>query len=186
VFFGVARADHSGAPKEPTAENNLIACLDVDYRDVGAVAAGVWFRGWTAAKAQHQAIATFDSVAEYEPGQFYRRELPCLLGVLQRGPRADVVIVDGYVWLADGAAGLGAHLHHAIGGVVVGVAKTRFVGASDALEVCRGKSRSPLYVSAVGMPAQAAAGQVTAMHGPHRVPTLLKLVDKLARTGGRR
>ena len=156
--------------------------MDVDYRTMGAVAAGLWFRGWTGGTADYQAIASFPAVAAYEPGQFYRRELPCLLGVLERGPRADVVLVDGYVWLGNGAAGLGAHLHTAIGKVVVGVAKTRFAGTTDAVAVCRGGSRSPLFVSAVGMSAEAAAAQVVAMHGPHRLPTLLKQVDTLARS----
>lgn len=120
-------------------------------------------------------------MADYEPGAFYRRELPCLLDVLARGPRADIVVVDGYVWLGDGKAGLGAHLHAALGGAVVGVAKTRFAGATDAIAVCRGVSRAPLYVSAAGMSTEEAAAMVAAMHGPYRVPTLLKRVDMLAR-----
>src|SRR5579885_3061597 len=162
-------------------EDVLLACVDVDYRDTEAVAAGLWFRGWTATAAQCQAVAFFAKAAEYEPGQFYRRELPCLLGVLERGPRADVVLIDGYVWLGEGKAGLGAHLHAAIGGAVVGVAKTWFAGATNVVKVCRGSSRSPLFVSAVGMPVDEAAAQVKAMHGPYRVPTLLKQVDALAR-----
>ncbi len=156
--------------------------MDVDYRDTGAIAAGLWFRGWTAASPEFQAVASFPEVAESEPGAFYRRELPCLIGVLARGPRADVVIVDGYVWLGFGLAGLGAHLHAVIGGVVIGVAKTRFASATDAVAVCRGSSQSPLFVSAVGMSADEAATNVAIMHGPYRIPTLLKQVDALARS----
>jgi deoxyribonuclease V len=155
--------------------------VDVDYRTGGAVAAGLWFRGWAAASAEQQAIALFPTVAEYEPGQFFRRELPCLLGILERGPRAEIVIVDGYVWLGAEVPGLGAHLHRAIGGIVVGVAKTRFAGATEAIAVCRGGSRSPLFVTAVGMSAEKAAANVAAMHGAYRVPTLLRQVDMLAR-----
>jgi deoxyribonuclease V len=67
--------------------------------------------------------------------------------------------------------------------VVVGVAKTRFAGAGgSAVPICRGGSRSPLYITAAGADAIDAAGWVAAMHGPHRVPTLLKRVDRLART----
>ena len=65
---------------------------------------------------------------------------------------------------------------------VVGVAKTRFAGAADAVAVCRGGSRSPLFVTAVGVDVQEAAQKVAAMHGPYRLPTLLKRVDQLART----
>jgi deoxyribonuclease V len=161
-----------------------IVCVDVDYRASVAVAAGLWFRGWAAATPEHQAVATFTTVAEYEPGAFYRRELPCLLGVLARGPQADIVVVDGYVWLAEEAPGLGAHLHAAIGGTVIGVAKTRFAAATGALPVCRGLSQSPLFVSAVGVDVATAAGWVAAMHGPHRMPTLLKQVDSVARSAG--
>ncbi len=165
-----------------TDDEIRIACVDVDYRPTGAVAAAIWFRGWATEIVEFQAVACFPDVAEYEPGAFYRRELPCLLGVLGKGPRADVLVVDGYVWLGAGAMGLGAHLHDAIGGVVVGVAKTRFASATDAIAVCRGGSLAPLYVSVVGMTPADAAAHVVEMHGPFRTPTLLKLVDTLART----
>jgi deoxyribonuclease V len=160
----------------------LIACVDVDYRDEGAIAAALWFRGWDALDAELQATEMFKDVAEYEPGAFYKRELPCLLGVLAHGPKADVIVIDGYVWLEGGKAGLGAHLHRQHGGIVLGVAKTKYAGATDAVAVCRGESTSPLYVSAIGMTAAAAAAHIIEMHGPYRVPTLLKQVDSLART----
>jgi deoxyribonuclease V len=172
----------SPRPSDLTSKDDVqIACVDVDYRTNGAVAAALWFRGWQADTAERQAVESFIEVADYEPGAFYRRELPCVLGVLALGPHADVTIVDGYVWLADGARGLGAHLHTAIGGIVVGVAKTKFAGAS-AVPICRGGSRSPLFVTSVGVEPDVAAGWIASMHGPHRLPTLLKQVDTLART----
>ena len=160
----------------------LVVCVDVDYREIGAQATGLWFRDWASDLIEVQASVGFPDAAPYEPGAFYRRELPCLLGLLALGPKADVVVVDGYVWLRDGAKGLGAHLHDAVGGIVIGVAKTRFASATDAVEVRRGASRSPLFVSAVGMPVELAAASIAAMHGPFRVPTLLKRVDGLARS----
>jgi deoxyribonuclease V len=99
-------------------------------------------------------------------------------------PRPDVLVIDGYVWLGDEHdPGLGAHLHEAIGrkGAVIGVAKTRFLRARLAHEVFRGSSRSPLFVTAVGMDASEAAAHLREMHGPHRVPTLLRRVDHLCR-----
>ncbi|MBJ2154484.1 endonuclease V [Variovorax sp. IB41] len=161
----------------------LIVCLDVDYRAETAVAAGLWFRGWTAAHEETQAIAGFREVAAYEPGAFYRRELPCLLGVLREGPLADIVIVDGYVSLEPGHPGLGAHLHDALDRQVpvVGVAKTAYRSASDVLEVLRGQSASPLFVTAIGIDLATAAAEVKRMHGEHRVPALLRAVDQLAR-----
>ena len=168
-------------PRDVTDEP-LIACVDVDYRGVGAVAAALWFRGWGAASAEAEAAVRVLRVAEYEPGEFYRRELPCLLEVLKCGPRPDAVVVDGYVWLGGGSPGLGARLQDAIGGIVVGVAKTRFAGAEDAVAVCRGGSRAPLFVTSIGMPTAEAAVRVAGMHGPYRIPMLLKQVDALARS----
>jgi deoxyribonuclease V len=163
---------------------DLIACLDVDYRDPTAVSAGIWFRDWSAASTECKATAVFDDVAEYRPGEFYHRELPCLLEVLARGPEPQVVVIDGYVWLGEGRLGLGAHLYEALRRktAVIGVAKTQFLSATEAVPVCRGKSRAPLYVTSAGVDVSQAANWVAGMHGPFRVPTLLKRVDQLART----
>ncbi len=161
----------------------LLVCLDVDYRGNKAAAAGIWFRGWSAEQQEAQAVAYFSDVAQYEPGEFYRRELPCLLGVLREGPAPDIVIVDGYVSLEQGHPGLGAHLHAALAHQVpvVGVAKTAYRSASEAVEVRRGQSGSPLFVTAVGIDVALAAAEVRRMHGEHRMPTLLRAVDQLAR-----
>jgi deoxyribonuclease V len=163
----------------------MIACIDVDYRGSGATAACVLFHAWGDAKGVSETVVPIARVEPYEPGQFFRRELPCLLAVLEAARGAPgVVVVDGYVWLADERdPGLGAHLYRALGGraVVVGVAKTRFARAGAAREVLRGTSRLPLFVTAAGMDVDEAALHVGAMHGPHRTPTLLKRVDQLCR-----
>lgn len=105
------------------------------------------------------------------------------MAILADGPVADIAVIDGYVWLAVGRAGLGMHLHEALGpdAVVVGVAKTRFAGSGHAVGVVRGASTSPLYVTAVGIDAAAAAEGVRGMAGGYRVPTLLRQVDRLCR-----
>lgn len=162
----------------------MLACLDVDYRDSFAVAACLLFDAWTAQAATAQAVIPIAAAARYEPGQFYRRELPCLLTVLEAVPRLpEILLIDGYVWLGEDRPGLGAHLHEALSGraTVVGVAKTRFVAAVSACAITRGSSRSPLYVTAAGMDAEEAARCVQSMHGAHRIPALLKQVDRLCR-----
>lgn len=161
----------------------LIVCLDVDYRPARAVAAGVWFRGWAALAPDHEASTVVPGVPDYEPGAFYRRELPCLLAVLPSRPAPDIIVVDGYAWLGPDRPGLGAHLYEALGRAVpvIGVAKTRFHSA-DAVPVVRGTSRSPLYVTAAGADVHVAADWVRSMSGPYRVPDLLGRVDRLART----
>jgi deoxyribonuclease V len=161
----------------------MYACVDVDYRPTAAVAACLLFADFADADAARTLIATLPAAAPYEPGQFYRRELPCLLQILQLvSEPLQAVVIDGYVWLGEhGAPGLGARLHEAIGVPVIGVAKTAFLGSAQAVAVYRGGSAKPLHVSAVGIPAAAAAQAVQRMHGPHRLPTLLKLVDRLCR-----
>ncbi len=163
----------------------MIAALDVDYRPSSAVAACVLFRGWTAQAPLSERVVTLGAPAPYEPGQFYRRELPCLLKALEQCEnRPDVVVIDGYVWLGDeNVPGLGGHLYQALTKqvIVVGVAKTRFANATAAVSICRGASRAPLYVTAAGMPAVEAARLVQGMHGPFRIPTLLKRADQLCR-----
>jgi deoxyribonuclease V len=165
----------------------MLACVDVDYRDEGAVAACVLFRDWADEAPAAERVERIARVEPYRPGQFYRRELPCLLAVL--GPVAEgleAVVIDGYVWLRDESApGLGGHLYEALGRAVpvVGVAKTRFRSAEVARPVLRGGSGRPLYVTAAGVSADEAARHVRAMHGPYRIPTLLKRVDQLCRGG---
>ena len=93
------------------------------------------------------------------------------------------MIIDGYVLLGAQRPGLGAHLHEALGRqvAIIGVAKTKFVRAGPVELVLRGRSRSPLFVTAVGMDVAAAASHIRTMHGPYRIPTLLKRADQLSR-----
>jgi deoxyribonuclease V len=163
----------------------MIACVDVDYRNDEAVAACVLLRAWGDEHAADEKVERLTRVEPYQPGQFYRRELPCLLAVLGRvAEPLEAVVVDGYVWLGDEhCPGLGAHLYEALARAVpvVGVAKSCFRSAALARAVLRGSSRRPLYVTAAGLDAAEAARLVQGMHGPHRIPTILKRVDQLCR-----
>jgi deoxyribonuclease V len=160
----------------------MIACLDVDYRDDAAFAAGIVFGNWPDANALDEKVVRVTDVQAYQSGQFFRRELPCLLSILKALPPVGVVVIDGYVWL-DGKAGLGAYLHQALERcvTVIGVAKTKFGLASAACEVRRGRSTRPLFVTAAGISAERAAECIRSMHGPHRIPALLQRVDRLCR-----
>lgn len=112
----------------------MIARVDDDYREDGAVAACMLSLGRPDDRPASESAVRIEEVEPYVPGEFYRRELPCLLavlGTLDRPP--EVVIGDGHVRLGDDdGPGLGAHLRRAMGGgvVVVGVAKTRFLRAT--------------------------------------------------------
>ena len=76
----------------------MIACLDVDYRDSHAVAACVLIPEWHASRPAAEWTTIVNDVAPYEPGAFYKRELPCLLATLAQSPHPiDVVVIDAYV-----------------------------------------------------------------------------------------
>jgi len=159
----------------------VLCCLDVDYQATGVTTACVGFDAWTDELAAIELVLrSRGEAAAYEPGAFYQRELPYLQAALARMPALETILVDAYVWLAPDRPGLGKHLHDACGLPVVGIAKNHFAG-TDAIEVIRGTSTRPLYVTAVGLDATVAADRVRAMHGDHRIPTLIRRADALAR-----
>ena len=157
----------------------MLACVDVDYRVNDAVAACLVFADVADPTAVSEHVARLPITAPYVPGELYRRELPPLLAVLAQ-VKVATIIVDGHVWLGPQQPGLGAHLHAAVNLPIIGVAKHVYRGA-PAIPVLRGKSQVPLWVTAVGLDEKDAANLISRMHGPHRLPTLLKRVDRLAR-----
>jgi deoxyribonuclease V len=165
----------------------MLVALDVAYSQSQGYAVAVAFPDWASDTVSAVHTATIEQVPAYEPGAFYKRELPCLLAVLAQVPLPEVscLVVDGYVTLGvEGRPGLGQHLHEALGGrvPVVGVAKTRFAGvAPQVVPVLRGQSQSPLYITSVGLLVAEAARLVASMHGAYRFPTLLKQLDDLTK-----
>lgn len=165
----------------------MIVAVDVQYLADAGFAAAVAFRRWTDAAPEAEHGTLVHPVDEYEPGRFYKRELPCILAVLPLlSASPEIVVVDGYVWLdAAGQKGLGALLFEALGRSVpvVGVAKHVFRGSPHAVAVTRGSSLRPLFVTAAGIELADAAAAVASMHGSYRTPTLLKRVDQVCRQG---
>jgi deoxyinosine 3'endonuclease (endonuclease V) len=163
----------------------MIACLDVDYQTDKAQAACLLFENWTDAQAFKTYTTVVSPIAEYIPGEFYKRELPCLLAVLNLITEPlELIVIDGYVWLdGENKKGLGGRLYDALDGKipVAGVAKTNFKGAYETEQVFRGESKNPLFVSAIGTDYKKIARQVEQMAGEYRIPTLLKQVDSLCR-----
>jgi len=161
----------------------MIAAFDVHYSSQGpARAAAVLFSAWEAAAPEVILSRRVPKPAEYIPGAFYKRELPCLLALLDRFETPpSVMIIDGYVRMGI-RPGLGQHLFEALEGriPVIGVAKSGFPGAA-AQSLFRGGSRRPLYITAAGMQFHTAAAHIARMHGPYRMPTLLRQVDRIAR-----
>jgi deoxyribonuclease V len=163
----------------------MILAVDVCYTENIAAVAGVVFRNWADHHPQSEMVTFMEVPAEYEPGQFYKRELPCILRLIrQHDLKPDCIVVDGLVYL-DGKSspGLGKHLYDALGGrvPVIGVAKRHFMGIGPEYEIYRGTSERPLYVTAAGMELEEAQTYIASMYGRHRIPALLKRADQLAR-----
>lgn len=163
----------------------MIAAIDIHYKMDGSATAGaVIFYDFSDDREYRTYIKHIQGVEDYVPGQFYRRELPCItaiLGIIEE--EIDTVIIDGYVNLGEGP-GMGMHLWNTLNGekTIIGVAKTEFRG-SNAVKVFRGDSRQPLYVTSVWIEPLRAAGCIKCMHGQFRIPALLKQADSLSRYG---
>ena len=135
--------------------------------------------------------------ADYIPGQFYKRELPGIINILEKLKREHpdiwelsiVVVVDGFNTLRNKNEewpGLGGHLKEYLESinerkVVWGIAKSKFMESDKISElVYRGNSKNPLYVQSTGS-SKIAAKAVKTMPGDFRIPDMLKEVDKLSR-----
>lgn len=165
----------------------MILAVDTHYSNICATTAGVTFASIEDVSPVSEYVVTSPGPpSPYVPGQFYKRELPEILRVMDKLPAPpSLILIDGYCTLDElGAQGLGAHLHSELGKEIdiIGVAKTAFKGSAHATEVLRGKSKTPLYITACGRISQASAADlITRMHGLHRIPHLLKRVDQLCR-----
>ncbi len=97
-----------------------------------------------------------------------------------------LIVIDGFVYLDDdGRYGFGGHLYERFERrvQVVGVAKSPFKDSCKLVrEICRGRSKRPLFVSAVGTDLDEAARLVKGMSGEFRLPSLLKILDDETKT----
>jgi deoxyribonuclease V len=161
----------------------VILAIDVYYKNESAKAVGVLFSTWEDDKSLHEIIERLDNIEEYEPGKFYKRELPCVLKIIEKVDLKSIetIVIDGYVYVNDDRDyGLGGMLWDKLGGKVsvIGVAKTSFYANQGTIvQVKRGQSNSPLYVSAIGMDVKQAAELIQNMKGNYRVPDILKDLD---------
>jgi deoxyribonuclease V len=163
----------------------MLVAVDVCYTHVTAHAAAVVFADWYASEPFAQYTLRVPVAQGYVPGRFYRRELGPLAAVLEQVRQPlECVIVDGYATFGPDRPALGQYLFDRLGGkvAVVGVAKRKFHPAQGDIAVVRGSSRRPLYITSIGIPVETAAQAVARMHGRNRIPTLLKLADRLSRS----
>ncbi|MCS3528762.1 endonuclease V [Chryseobacterium sp. JUb7] len=147
------------------------------------------FENWESAHPDFEFSEIKEGVEEYIPGQFYKRELPCIISLLEKIKTQiqdiSCIVIDGFVYLDDHMKpGLGKHLYDQLNGniPVIGVAKTNFATVEKyKLPLKRGNSENPLYISSVGIEMNTAYDLIRKMNGTFRIPTLLKKVDTLTR-----
>lgn len=162
----------------------MIVAIDVHYREAFAKVVSIEFKTWedTAPYKIHEII--INEVAEYVSGEFYKRELPCILKVLKKTDtdKLEIIIVDGYVVLDDeGKAGLGMYLYEALNQKIpiIGVAKRGFINnEKNVIKIKRGESENPLFITSVGIDLNEAAEQIKNMVGEYRMPDLLRILDQ--------
>jgi deoxyribonuclease V len=163
----------------------MILAVDVQYSKNNSIAGGVVFEHWQDERAQKEFISLIKGVAGYEPGKFFKRELPCILKLIaEHHLQPYCIVIDGFVFL-DGIseAGLGKYLYDALDSnvIVIGIAKKRYKNIDSKYEIYRGSSRKPLYVTAIGIDIEQAKRNVLAMYGRFRLPTMIKRVDQICR-----
>lgn len=165
----------------------MIYAFDTYYLNDVAKTVCIAFEDWTSDIEKEIFTEKTSIASEYESGAFYKRELPCILSLLSKInlEESDIIIVDGYVSLNDaGKIGLGGYLYEALNRKfpIVGIAKNEF-SATDFQRrtVFRGESKTPLFITAIGIDVDELQNKIEKMHGNFRFPSLLKKLDQLTR-----
>ncbi|WP_433830740.1 endonuclease V [Flavobacterium anhuiense] len=165
----------------------MILAFDTYYYDQKAKTICLEFAEWNEDKNFKIHSETIDNVEEYIPGEFYKRELPCILSLLKQIDLStiDVIVVDGFVYLDDeNKYGLGGYLYEKLNKEIpiIGVAKTNFASIErNKKALFRGDSKKPLYITSIGIDLDEAYQKVASMAGEFRFPTLLKELDRLTK-----
>ncbi|MEN4762462.1 MULTISPECIES: endonuclease V [unclassified Chryseobacterium] len=165
----------------------MIYAFDTYYYDDYANTICIAFKDWDSEHENEIFSEKTPITSDYESGAFYKRELPCILSLLNKIKleNEDIIIVDGYVTLDnDGKIGLGGYLYEALDKKypIVGIAKNGFASPDFMRrEVFRGESKTPLFLTAKGINVDEVKPKIENMHGNFRIPTLLKKLDQLTR-----
>jgi exodeoxyribonuclease-5/deoxyribonuclease V len=166
----------------------LILAFDTYYYENKAKTVCVEFDEWTTLSPLKIYSEIREGVEDYIPGEFFKRELPCILSLIHQIDLNDVeaIIIDGYVYIDDTMKpGLGLHLYNALQQKipVIGVAKTNFKTLDKLkLPLLRGSSLNSLFITTVGLDLHISSKNIAAMAGPHRIPALLKALDSLTKS----
>jgi deoxyribonuclease V len=171
----------------------LKIAIDTYYlSDSDAYTVGVIFKDWSDSEPFRIISCHTQDFASYIPGEFYKRELPCILDLLKDVDLDfyDTIIIDGFIRLKGNDnevhQGLGAHLAQALGNRlhdrldIVGIAKTLFCKSDEISMLLKRNNAKPLYCQSYkGL----SLVPLFKMHGDYRIPTLLKILDKQTKVG---
>lgn len=164
----------------------MILAVDVYYTENRAKVVGALF-DWEDYEPQQIIVDYINEVSAYHSGQFYKRELPCILKLLEVVDlnQLQAIIIDGHCFINNNRAfGLGAYLWESLNGKVpvIGVAKNMFHNTEEvSFPIYRGESKKPLFVSSIGYDINKAKNKIGSMKGKFRMPNILKLVDQQSR-----
>ncbi|MCV2484923.1 endonuclease V [Flavobacterium sp. SH_e] len=165
----------------------MILAFDTYYFDDKAKTICLEFAEWNEDKNFKIHSEIIGNIEEYIPGEFYKRELPCILSLLKQIDLSTIeaIVVDGFVYLDDEEKyGLGGYLYEKLNKKIpiIGVAKTNFASIEkNKKALFRGDSKKPLYITSIGIDLEEAYKKVESMHGEFRMPTLLKELDRLTK-----
>jgi len=161
--------------------------IDVYYYDDKAKAVGVLFKNWDDSEPKEIKSIYLSNIEEYESGSFYKRELPCIINLLEKIDltKVEFIIVDSFVYLDDKKKlGLGGYLYEYLKEEIpiIGVAKNSFhLNKKNVIEIYRGNSKKPLYITSAGYNVSLSAELIKKMNGDYRFPSLLKTLDQETR-----
>jgi len=122
----------------------LIAAVDVAYHEDRAFVGAIVMAGRDVVESVSLEYRL--AVADYQPGEFARREAPCALealGKLQSVP--SILLVDGQGRAHPRRYGLACLLGEKLGWPTVGVAKNLLVGEHGPLDTTRGAQAPILF-----------------------------------------
>lgn len=165
----------------------MILAFDTYYFENKAKTVCISFSNWSDEESYNVDTEIIESIEEYQSGEFYKRELPCILSLLNKIKieKITTIIVDGFVYLDDNQKlGLGGHLYNQLSAAIpiIGVAKTNFATLDkNKRALLRGESIKPLYITSVGIDIDEATTLIKNMRGENRIPTLLKKLDTLTK-----
>lgn len=167
--------------------------IDSYYKDNICKTVGVIFNEWDDKEPDNIIVSIGkNNFSDYIPGQFYKRELPGILDLLEQVDLSefDTIILDSYIDLLEEdkiVPGLGRHLideleksdrlHSDLD--IIGVAKSKFGKTGKISEaVIRGESKKPLFIQSYKRSNKEVGELVKGMYGDFRIPHLLKVLDQ--------